>query len=192
MSLKYNRKLFLQLNKFGCITFVLGFCECKFHFDTKSLSPGSTNLLSNHQHPALNKNIWPLDFIFKEANERCPSSWMLFKLCMVWDRIRGIARSLSPYDLLNTWWRHQMGTFSALMVLCAGDSLEFTAQRPGTRCFDLFFDLHLNKRLIKQSWGWWFETPSCPLWRHCNEPPHINICIDRMCSSYHSHAMRQI
>ena len=26
----------------------------------------------------------------------------------------------------------------------------------------------LNKRLIKQSWGWWFETPLRPLWRHCN------------------------
>ena len=30
--------------------------------------------------------------------------------------------------------------------------------------FDLFFDLRLNKRLSKQSWGWWFETLSCPLW----------------------------
>ena len=27
----------------------------------------------------------------------------------------------------------------------------------------------LNKRLSKQSWGWWFETPSHSLWRHCNE-----------------------
>ena len=31
-----------------------------------------------------------------------------------------------------------------------------------------FFDLRQNKQLSKQSWGWWFETPSCPLWRHCN------------------------
>ena len=31
-----------------------------------------------------------------------------------------------------------------------------------------FFDLRLNKRLSKQSWGWWFETPSRPLWRQCN------------------------
>ena len=31
------------------------------------------------------------------------------------------------------------------------------------------FDLRPNKRLSKQSWGWWFETPSCSLWRHCNE-----------------------
>ena len=22
--------------------------------------------------------------------------------------------------------------------------------------------------LSKQSWGWWFETPSHPLWRHCD------------------------
>ena len=26
----------------------------------------------------------------------------------------------------------------------------------------------LNERLNKQSWGWWFEKPSCPLWRHNN------------------------
>ena len=26
----------------------------------------------------------------------------------------------------------------------------------------------VNKRLSKQSWGWIFETPSHPLWRHCN------------------------
>ena len=37
------------------------------------------------------------------------------------------------------------------------------------RSFDVFFDLRLNKRLSKQSWGWWFETLSHPLWRHCNK-----------------------
>ena len=26
-----------------------------------------------------------------------------------------------------------------------------------------------KKGLSKQSWGWWFETPSRPLWRHSNE-----------------------
>ena len=26
----------------------------------------------------------------------------------------------------------------------------------------------LNKRLSKQSWGWWFETPLRSLWHHCN------------------------
>ena len=32
-----------------------------------------------------------------------------------------------------------------------------------------FFDLRLNKRLSKQLWGWWFDTPSRPLWRQYNE-----------------------
>ena len=32
----------------------------------------------------------------------------------------------------------------------------------------LFFDLRLSKRLSKQSWGWWFETPSRSLWRQGN------------------------
>ena len=35
-----------------------------------------------------------------------------------------------------------------------------TAQRAVTRSFGVLFDLNLNKRLSKQSWGWWFETPS--------------------------------
>ena len=33
----------------------------------------------------------------------------------------------------------------------------------------MFFDLRLDKRLSKQSRSWWFETPSRPLWHHCNE-----------------------
>ena len=64
-----------------------------------------------------------------------------------------------------------METFSALLAVCAGNSPVpggFPAQRPVARSFDVFLDLCLNKRLSKQSWGWWFETPACPLWRHCN------------------------
>ena len=80
------------------------------------------------------------------------------------------------------WWRHQMETFSALLALCAGNpsvSGEFPAQRPVTRSLDVFFDLCLNKRLSKKSWGWWFETPSRPLWRHCNV-----LSFSLMTSSY--------
>ena len=45
---------------------------------------------------------------------------------------------------------------------------EFPTQRPVTRSFDVYFDLRPNKWLSKQSWGWWFETLSCSLWRHRN------------------------
>ena len=64
-----------------------------------------------------------------------------------------------------------MGTFSILLALCAGNSLvtdEFPSQRPVTQSFDVLFNLRLNERLNKQPWGWWFESPSCPLWRHSN------------------------
>ena len=66
-----------------------------------------------------------------------------------------------------------MDKFSALLAICAGNTQvngEFPAQNPVTRNFDVFFDLHLNRRLSKQSWGWWIETLLCPLWCHCNVP----------------------
>ena len=46
-------------------------------------------------------------------------------------------------------------TISALLALCTGNSPvigEFPAQRPGTRSFDVSFDLRLNERLSKHSW----------------------------------------
>ena len=73
--------------------------------------------------------------------------------------------------LFQTWWRHQMETFSALLAICAGNSPvpgEFPTQRPVTRSFDVYSDLRPNKRLSKQSLGRWFETLSPPLWRHRN------------------------
>ena len=64
-----------------------------------------------------------------------------------------------------------METFSALLAICAGNSPvagELPVQGPVTLSFDVFFYLRPNKRLGKQSWGWWFGTPSRALWRHCN------------------------
>ena len=70
-----------------------------------------------------------------------------------------------------------METFSALLALCAENSpatAEFPSQRPVTRSFDVFFDLRVNKRLSKRLWGWWFETPSRSLWRHCNATRYLS------------------
>ena len=82
------------------------------------------------------------------------------------------------FEYLLAWWRHQMETFSAFLAICAGNSpvtREFPAQRPVTRNFDVFFDLCLNKRLSKQSRGWWFETLSRPLWPRCNGSPKLHF-----------------
>ena len=77
-------------------------------------------------------------------------------------------------------YKHAMMTSSNGNIFRVTDHLcgEFTGprwippQRPVKRSFDVFFDLRLNKRLSKQSWGWWFETLSNPLWRHSNAICH--------------------
>ena len=59
----------------------------------------------------------------------------------------------SYFNVLSRW-RHQMETFSALLVICAGNSSvtgEFPEQSPVTRSFAVFFDLRLNEWLCKQS-----------------------------------------
>ena len=64
------------------------------------------------------------------------------------------------------------GNIFRVTCICAVISTvagEFPSQRPVTRSYGVFFDLRLNKRLSKQTWGWWFETQSLPLWRHCND-----------------------
>ena len=51
-----------------------------------------------------------------------------------------------------------METFSALLAISAGNSPvpgEFPAQRPVTRSFDVFFDLHPNKRLSNEGWHYY-------------------------------------
>ena len=55
--------------------------------------------------------------------------------------------------LLNSWWRHQLETFSVLLAIYEGNSLvisEFPSQRLGTQSFQVFFDLRPNKQLSKQ------------------------------------------
>ena len=95
-----------------------------------------------------------------------------FHSTLVQQGIVGLLSDLRRDETQNTLWKHQMETLSALLALCAGNSLvtgEFPSQRPVTRSFDIFLNLHLNERLSKQWWGWRFETQSLPLWRHCNE-----------------------
>ena len=45
---------------------------------------------------------------------------------------------------------------------------DFPSQTPVTWSVDVFFEPRLNKQLSKQSWRWYFETPSRSLWHYCN------------------------
>ena len=74
-----------------------------------------------------------------------------------------------------------METFSALLVICAGNSPvpgEFPTQRPVTRSFDVYFDLRPNKRLSKQSWGWWFQYLNIKRYDHLYQNTSVDfICV---------------
>ena len=87
-------------------------------------------------------------------------------------------------------WKH----FRVTGPLCG----EFTghrwipSQRPVTRSFDVSCDLCLNKRLSKQSWSWWFVTPSRSLWYQCHVSiktiEYVKHCVilDNLISTPHS------
>ena len=51
-------------------------------------------------------------------------------------------------------------TTDAVLLYLPPTPTPHPTQRPVTRSFDVYFDLSQNKRLSKQSWGWWFETLS--------------------------------
>ena len=121
--------------------------------------------------------VWPFWNLIVVSVSLLPRRGSNFKTIQRFKRSRNRANK-NTQSYQYTWWRHQMEIFSALLAICAGNSPvpgEFPAQRPVTRSFDVFFDLRLNKRLSEQSWGWWFETTSRPLWCHCNGIPIINI-----------------
>ena len=123
-------------------------------------------------HPVYCSVITLMSWHYKSPTTQRFLYWLKTKKIVTF-RVTGVVRKF--FDRVVPWWRHQMETFSALLAICAGNSPapgEFpTAQRSVTRSFDVFFDPRLNKQLTKQSWGWWFETLSSSLWRHCNAAP---------------------
>ena len=116
--------------------------------------------------------------VCRYGNPRCQQrqlSWHLdnscFSRCMSHQVFTLFCCALLCCDYI-TWWCHQTEAFSTLLAICAGNSPvtdEFPSQRPVTRSFDVFLWSPLNKQLSIQSWGWWFDTPYHPLWRHCND-----------------------
>ena len=92
-----------------------------------------------------------------------------WQYCVVW--YKTILQNIFLWPLCKHIMTSSNGNIFRVTVPWCG---EFTGQRwiPHTKASDAelwcFLDLRLNKRLGKQSWGWWFETPSRSLWRHCN------------------------
>ena len=127
-------------------------------------------------------NHWHLDCLLKRlfrADQRKQQSAL--SLAFVYSLVTGEfpAQRASNAKNVSIWWHHHGVVANFPMMTSSNGNIfsvtgKFTGDRwiPRTKDsdagFDVFFDLHLNKRLRKQSWGWWFEMPSCPLWGHCN------------------------
>ena len=90
-------------------------------------------------------------------------------------------------------WRHQMETFVAFLVLCAGNSpVNYPHKWPVTQSIDVFFDLRLNKRLSKQSRRRWFEPPSRPLRRHRNVFQNVHDISQQLLFRKRDHAQTEL
>ena len=86
-------------------------------------------------------------------------------------------------------WRHQMEICFALLAICAGNSPvpgDSPHKDQWRRALMFVFHLRPNKRLSKQWRGWWFETPSSPLWRHCKGQDIFDVCLCFLSMDPHS------
>ena len=93
--------------------------------------------------------------------------WLTCTLDNVCDICDMRSRSVSSLWMVTPWNRNIFRTTGHLCAKFAGQRW-IPRTKASERSFDVFLDLRLNKRLSKQWQGWWFKTPSRPLWRHCN------------------------
>ena len=125
-----------------------------------------------HRWPVNYLHKWPVTrkmFPFDDVIMRYNSSQVFLVHPLWWyGLIQSICNSSHTQIMMTS---SNANIFHVTGHLCRDSPItsEFPAQRPATRSFPVFFDLHLNKRLCKQWWGWWFEMPSCQLIRHCND-----------------------
>ena len=74
--------------------------------------------------------------------------------------LRNLSHVFTYYDVIK--WKH----FPRYWPFVRG--IHWSPRIPLTKVLMFSLICALNKRLSKQSWGWWFDTPSCSLLRHCD------------------------
>ena len=72
------------------------------------------------------------------------------------------------------WFAHWcVSQWFTMMTSSNGNIFRVTGPLWGTKASDAELCCFLwsapEKRSSKQSWRWWFDTPLCSLWRHCND-----------------------
>ena len=104
----------------------------------------------------------------------CPNHCVATSSVTVLSRLKdreSFALCMERFSMMTSWNGNIFRVTGPLCGEFTGPG-EFPSRRPVTRSFDVFFDRRMFKRLSKQPWGWWFETSSWSLWRHC----HGDLC----------------
>ena len=88
-----------------------------------------------------------------------------------------------PFCDQFSWWRHQMGPFSALLALCVGNSPALVnslhnGQWRGVLMFSLIC-VWIND-WVNNHENWRFETPPWSLWRQCNGFLKVEYFTERL------------
>ena len=154
--------------KYWYMYFQLAIGETTTFWKTQSESPicKMPSYLVISRWPIWNNGLWCIDTYSKSFS----SNNILTKImpnCVVSPMFTDGLASLCSYrsDMMTL---SNENIFGVTGPLCGKFTGDFPSQRPVTRCFDVFFDLRLNKRLSKQSGRRWLDMPSCSLWRRCN------------------------
>ena len=163
-----------SLNKL-CISIIFLHTEEWYHPENMYIKVDEIREINLWDNCSGQLRIWPIPIfigIIKPAYEVSGIWWIIF---------RGIrknpSRNISDYNKI--WYCFVQGkiviapVWEASMMTSSNGNIfrvtghfcgEFTGLRwiPRTKASDP------NKRLSKQWWSWWFETPPCPIRRHRN------------------------
>ena len=155
-------------------------------------------------HPHVDDNLHPQNyawnscFTFLFCNETSQCIWSSYDDYMLSDDMNPLIHEIVSTSRTSDAPQHQrvsvykiycirniMMTSSAENIFRVTGHLcgEFTGPRWISRTKASYGELwRLNKRLSNQPWGWWYDTLSCPLWRHCNVLWSSSLCWYR-CSA---------
>ena len=117
--------------------------------------------LMNYPHKgSVTRKIFPFDDVTKIFKDLPGTNWCEDQL-----KILGITTKMCSFMMASS--NGNISCIAGPLRVETTGHWWFHSQSPVTRSFDVFFDLHLNKRFTKQPRRWRFETPSRSLWCHC-------------------------
>ena len=130
---------------------------------------------SPHKWPVTRK-MFPFDDIIMIIAERLMTRSMISTDQLGLSILKGPSCAIKQISKIFTqWWGPEVPRWEWLPTIWLVQYISrIQIKMSLLPVFDVFFDLRLDKRLRKQWWGWWFETPSRPLYCHYNAYRNIS------------------